>query len=137
MKGQRKQLRKTIITYLILSLAAIVIDKVYDIFGHGVDSNAMTWMFLYPLLGGAVFYSTISLFFPNIIKFTGYRGFYNLYNSGIATLTFGSFLKGILEIAGTNSNYLVFFYTVGGGFIAVGLIMLSFMLIRIMKEIEL
>jgi hypothetical protein len=128
--AKRKQLRKTIFVYLILSVTAIVVDRVYDIFGHGVDSKAMTWMFLYPLLGGAVLYSAITLFSPNIIKFAGYRGFYNIYNSGIATLTFGSFLKGVLEIAGTNSDYLVFFYTVGGVFIVAGLVMMFVMVIN-------
>lgn len=130
MKSKRKQLSKTILVYLILSLIAVVVDKVYGIFGHGVDSKAMTWMFLYPLLGGALFYSAINLFFPNIIKFASYRVFYNIYNSGIATLTFGSFLKGILEIAGTNSLYLVFFYGGGAVFLAVALIMMFIMVIN-------
>lgn len=130
MKSKRKQLSKTILVYLILALIAVVVDKVYGIFGHGVDSKAMTWMFLYPLLGGSVFYSVINLFFPNIIKVASYRMFYNIYNSGIATLTFGSFLKGILDIAGTNSEYLVFFYITGGAFISVGLIMMFIMVIN-------
>jgi len=124
MKSQRKQIRKTIWIYLILSVTAVVVNKVYGIFGHGVDSPSMTWMFLYPLLGGALFYFIIERFIPHIIKFSGYRVFYNMYNSGIATLTFGSLLKGILDIAGTNSTYLVFFYIVGGGFIAAGLIIM-------------
>jgi hypothetical protein len=129
-KSKRKQLSKTILVYLILSVIAVIVDKVYGIFSHGVASKAMTWMFLYPLLGGALFYSAINLFFPNIIKVTGYRVFYNIYNSGIATLTFGSFLKGILEIAGTNSDYLVFFYIVGGAFILAGFIMMFIMVIN-------
>lgn len=129
-KNKRKQLSKTILVYLILSVIAVIVDKVYGIFSHGVASKAMTWMFLYPLLGGALFYSAINLFFPNIIKFTGYRVFYNIYNSGIATLTFGSFLKGILEIAGTNSDYLVFFYIVGVAFILAGFIMMFIMVIN-------
>lgn len=123
----KKQLKKTIFIYLFLSVTAIAVDKVYDIFSHGVDSKAMTWMFLYPLLGGALFYTLISLFFSYIIKYTGCRVFYNIYNSGIATLTFGSFLQGILEIAGTNSSYLKFFYIIGGAFTAAGLIIMFIM----------
>lgn len=124
MKSQRKQIRKTMWIYLILSVTAVVVNSVYGIFGHGVNSPSMTWMFLYPLLGGALFYFIIGRFIPNIIKFSGYRVFCNIYNSGIATLTFGSLLKGILEIAGTNSSYLVFFYIVGVAFIAAGLIIM-------------
>lgn len=130
MKNNKKQLTKTLFTYLALAALAVVVDIVYDMFGHGVDSNVMTFMFLYPLLGGALFYSIIKLLFSDIIKFTGYRFFYNIYNSGIATLTFGSFIKGIFEIAGTNSDYLMYFYMVGGIFIAVGLIMMFIMVIN-------
>jgi len=124
MESLRKQIRKTIWVYFILTITAIVVDKVYGIFGHGVESTSMTWMFLYPLLGGVLFFFIIERFSPHIINFSGYRAFCNTYNSGVATLTFGSLLKGILEIAGTNSSYLVFFYVVGGGFIVVGLIIM-------------
>lgn len=124
MKSKKKQIWKTIWIYLILSVTAVVVDKIYGIFGHGVDSPSMTWMFLYPLLGGSLFYFIIERFIPHIIKFSSYRVFYNIYNSGIATLTFGSLLKGIFDIASTSSSYLMFFNMAGGGFIAVGLIMM-------------
>ncbi|WP_291644012.1 hypothetical protein [Clostridium sp.] len=130
MKSQRKQIRKTIWVYLILSVIAAAFDKVYGVFGHGINSPSMTWMFLYPLLGGALFYFIIERFIPYILKLSGYRVFCNIYNSGIATLTFGSLLKGIFDIAGTSSDYLVFFYIVGGGFIAAGLIMMFIKVIR-------
>lgn len=126
-RNNEKQLRKTIWVYLILSVVAIVVDKVYGIFGHGVDSAAMTWMFLYPLLGGALFYFIIQRIIPYIAKFAGCRVFLNVHNSGIATLTLASLLKGIFEIAGTNSPYLVYYYITGGVFIAAGLIIMLIM----------
>ena len=63
-----RQLRKTVRTYLILSLAAIAIDHIYALFGHGVSSDSMTWMFLYPLLGGALLYFLIERLVPNVSK---------------------------------------------------------------------
>ncbi|MDF2592928.1 MAG: putative rane protein [Clostridia bacterium] len=129
-KNQSKHFRKTILTYLILSILAIVVNKVYALFGHGVSSPAMTWMFLYPLIGGALFYFLIYGFANKIIKFTLYRLFFNIFNSGIATLTFGSFLKGVMDIAGSGSIYLVFYYVVGGLFIAAGLILMFIMVIN-------
>lgn len=129
-RNNDKQLRKTILTYLILSVISIVIDKVYGIFGHGVDSKSMTWMFLYPLLGGALMYFLIGRLIPHITKLTGYRVFFNIYNSGIATLTLGSLLKGIFEIAGTNSPYLEYYYMGGGVFIAVGIFIMLLMAVR-------
>jgi hypothetical protein len=123
-KDQSKHFRKTIVVYLILSAAAIVANKVYALFSHGVASPAMTWMFLYPLLGGALFYFLVDGFIGKIAKFAGYRLFFNIYNSGIAVLTFGSFLKGVMDIAGADSVYLVLYYLVGVVFLAAGLILM-------------
>lgn len=116
--------------YVALSLVAIIADKIYDIFGHGVDSPAMTWMFLYPLLGGALFYFIVNLLISPINKVTGFRVFFNMHNSGIATLTFASFLKGVFEIAGTNSSYLKYYYVVGCLFIVIGAINLIIVVIN-------
>lgn len=129
-RNNEKQLTKTIWVYLILSVVAVVVDKVYGIFGHWVHSAAMTWMFLYPLLGGALFYFIIQRLIKNITKFAGYRVFLNLHNSGIATLTIASLMKGIFEIAGTNSPYLIYYYITGGVFIAAGLIIMFIMTLK-------
>jgi hypothetical protein len=130
MNNKSNHFIKTIITYAIFSIFAIVVNKVYAIFGHGVSSAAMTWMFLYPLIGGALFYFLIYGLSNKINKFKGYRLFFNIYNSGIATLTFGSFLKGVMEIAGADSIYLKFYFVVGGLFIAAGLILMFSMVIN-------
>jgi hypothetical protein len=130
-KASKKHFRKTILTYLIVSILAIVVNRVYATFGHGVASSSMTWMFLYPLIGGGLLYFLISVFAKHITNFAGYRLGFNIYNSGIATLTFGSFLKGVMEIAGADSMYLIFYYVVGGLFIALGLIS---MLLGIAKQ---
>jgi len=120
------QLRKTIWVYIILSITAIAVNNLYALFGHGVHSAAMTWMFLYPLIGGGLGYFLIERLMPAIIHTGGYRLFYNLYNSGIATLTAGSFLKGILEIAGTTSPYTICFYIVGLLLAVAGLVILIY-----------
>jgi hypothetical protein len=89
-------------------------------------------MFLYPLLGGALFYFLLERLKPDMTRFAPFRFGYNSYNSGIATLTVGSFLKGILEIAGTDSPYLVFFTIIGWLFIAVGVIV--FVLLSVSRK---
>ena len=129
-KNKNWQLRKTILLYIVLSLAAIAVDNIYAIFGHGVSSATMTWMFLYPLIGGALIYFLIERLIPGVSKAAGYRVFYNLYNSGIAALFAGSFLKGILDIAGTSSSYTVIFNVIGWLFAAVGLILLTSFMVR-------
>lgn len=126
-KNNKKQLRKTILVYLILSAAAVAVDNVYGIFSHGVDSVAMTWMFLYPLLGGAQFFFIIDKLVPYVTNFVGFRLLLNIHNSGIATLTLASLLKGVFEIASTNSPHLVYYYGIGWVFIAAGLIIMFVM----------
>lgn len=125
-----KQIKKTIIVYFILSVSAIAIDNIYAIFGHGVRSVSMTYMFVYPLIGGVIFYALIRLIFPLINQYKGYRLFYNIYNSGIALLVAGSLFSGILEIAGADSIFSKYFFIIGYSFTAVGFIILIITAIR-------
>lgn len=116
--------KKTVIIYIILSAVTIGINYIYSFFGHGVSSDAMTWMFLYPLLGGAAVYLILGIAIPNIRQISRYRLYFNIYNSGIALMTVGSLLKGILEIAGTTSAYTKFYYIIGGMCMVISLVLL-------------
>lgn len=129
-KVQAKGTRKTVIAYLALSAAAIAVDNIYALFGHGVRSASMSSMFLYPLLGGALMYVLLGIVVPGIASRKLFRLGYNLYNSGIATLTTGSFLRGILDIAGTASEYTGIFMLAGLAFAVTGLVVLIAVAIR-------
>ncbi len=95
---------------LVTTLCCIIFAMIYNHFGHGVYSFYMTYMFLLPLvLGGGVY--GLMLILPQIKEVS--RLPFNLYNSGVATLTIGSLLKGIFEIAGTSSPYVVVYWLVG------------------------
>jgi len=118
-----------------MSVLAAAVNFIYGIFGHGVHSSYMTWMFLYPLAGGALLYSMICIAVPGVIRLPQYRIFFNLYNSGIATLTLGSFLKGILYIAGTDSAYTAYFDAAGWGMAAAGLVLLISLTLRYRKRL--
>ncbi|MDD3214712.1 MAG: hypothetical protein PHY64_13635, partial [Eubacteriales bacterium] len=94
-KGQtRRQPLKTAFIYLGISALCFAIDQIYALYGHGVHSPAMTLMFLYPLIGGALMFTLLSLSKTAVEAKPRYRVYYNRYNSGIATLTAGSLLKG-------------------------------------------
>lgn len=105
-----------------VSVFCFVFNKIYAIFGHGVNSDSMTYMFLYPLLLGVLPFLLLWLFVKQADNVPHYRLFYNSYNSGIALLTIGSLLKGIFEIAGTSSPYLIVFTVCGWGMFAIGLV---------------
>jgi hypothetical protein len=95
------------------SVFCIVFDRVYALFGHGVLSDAMTLMFLYPLLGGVLPCLLLWLLSPGSGRVRGYRLGSNLYHAGLATLILRSALAGVFEIAGTASPYLVFYLGAG------------------------
>lgn len=134
-KAPKKHIRKTTAAYLALTLLSVAVNFVYGLFGHGVSSGWMTWMFLYPLLGGLLFHNLISLAIPGVIRAPGYRLFFNIHNSGIAVLTAGGFLKGILQIAGTESAYTAWFDAAGWLFIGAGLAVLISTAIRFRKRL--
>lgn len=104
---------KTVLVYLAVAVFAFAVDKVYAIFGHGVSSAYMTWMFLYPLFGGALFFLVLGLVAPQAESIPCYRLFRNIYNSGITLITTGSLMRGIFEIAGTDSPYVIWYYILG------------------------
>ncbi|MFV0351080.1 MAG: hypothetical protein ACK5JF_02050 [Oscillospiraceae bacterium] len=123
-KKKKKSPLKMAAVFLEVALFSVLFDNIYALFGHGVRSGAMSFMFLYPLLGGGVVYLLLGLFIPGVTGKRGYRAFYHLYNFGIALLTVKSLLQGIFEMAGTNSNYLIFYTVFGWLFAAAGIITL-------------
>ena len=134
-KCKKYNSKKTVIIYILVTIFAFVVNKVYALFGHGVSSDSMTWMFLYPLIGGAVLFLLLGFLFPELNRFIGYRIFFNLYNSGIAVLTVGSLLKGIMEIAGTSSSYLTLYYISGYVFVCVSFVLLLLLALNYRKII--
>ena len=69
----------------------------------------MSFLFLWPLLG-ALWY----LLLPGLLSLHPDRVTVNAVNAGLATLTVGSLLRGIFEIAGTSSPYVPAFFCAGG-----------------------
>ncbi len=74
----------------------------------------MSYAFVFSLILGVVGFVIIGrLNLENRIAF-------NLYNAGIATLTVGSLLRGILDIAGADSAYPIYYFIVGTLFVLIG-----------------
>ena len=120
--GGNLRLLKTLFVYLAVSAFCIIFNKIYGLYGHGVKSAAMSLMFLYPLIGGAMAFMLLRLLVPDAANVPKYRLYYNIYNSGIAALIIGNMLKGIFDIAGTSSQYTVFYFILGWLLSAIGVI---------------
>lgn len=109
------------ISYLAISAFCLIFGIVYHRFSHGVTSPYMGFSFLFPLAGGFLPYFIMS-FFPKIINKKSMCR--TVYNSGIATLTTGSLVTGIVEIYGTSTRYSVIYYIVGIILLAAGVLLL-------------
>lgn len=113
--------KKTVIVYGVFVAFCMMVAYVYNLFGHGVHSNSMDYMFVYPLIGGSIFYGILGILTNHkVVRFSYYRIGYNLYNAGLATLTVRSFYQGVLEIAGASSTYLTTFMMIGGLLMVIG-----------------
>lgn len=104
-----KKAAKTGLVYLFISLFCILFGAVYEMFSHEVYSYFMLYAFVFPLIGGTlpffgIFFSGMSM--PNRVS-------QNLYHSGIATLTTGSFFQGALEIYGTTNRLVSVYWMLG------------------------
>ncbi len=126
-KRKGHQAGKAAITYAVIAVFCVIFDRVYAQFGHGVISDTMDWMFLYPLIGGAL---PFLVFWWKQVNTEQYRLLYNAYNSGIAALTIGSALFGVFEIAGTSSTYTIAFFILGWTLCAAGLFGFAFTWLR-------
>ena len=73
---------------------------------------------MFPLVGGAVPFTLIGLIRPLQCPSPSSS---RLYNSGIAALTLGSCLSGVLEIYGTTSIYVNVYWIAGVALAGIGI----------------
>ena len=104
------------IPYIIVSIICLIASLIYEHFSHGVVSIFMLYACVVPFTAGI-----LKLIFNKILNST-------LYRAGWITLLAYSYLRGVLEIYGTTSSYLVYFLYVG-----VGMVLLSITIVE--KEV--
>lgn len=94
----------------VTTIVTLVVGTVYEFFSHQVYSPFMYLLFMIPLVLGVM---------PNLVtKMTGKTFLESedakaAYKMGVLTFIFGSFLKGVLDIYGTNSVYPALYLPVG------------------------
>lgn len=117
---------KSAIIYLFMTVFAFIVDRVYSLFSHGVSSGDMSFMWLFLLCSGTVFYLALTLLYSKT-KRQPRRFALNIYNSGTAIFVTGMLLHGIFEIAGTSSVFTLYYKIAGSAFMAVGFILILFL----------
>ena len=102
--------KKLLLIDLIAALFCALFGAVYEAFSHGVYSYGMIYAFAFPLALGVLpltLISALSAPYPN-------RAVRNVYHAGIATLTVGSIISGVLEIYGTTNPLTLVYWILGG-----------------------
>lgn len=109
---------RSAIIYVSVALFCALFSAVYEYYSHGVYSNYMVYLFMFPLLGGVLPFSCIGLIKPLRFPLSAAK---RLYNSGVASLTVGSCVRGVLDIYGTSSDYVLVYWILGALMMGLGL----------------
>ncbi len=114
------RVKRIMLIYLFISAFCLLIFLVYNIFSHGVLSFFMTFLFLWPLIFGALPALVLSVAMKNRHLLFHSRLPFRLWRSGVAAVTMASLLRGIFEIAGTDSIHTLILFVAGLVFLAAG-----------------
>ena len=109
---------RTIISYLAMAAFLFIFSCIYESLSYGEVSVFMYYMFCATLVGGILLLGLLQVK-PNLSRIT-----YNLWNSGIATITAGCLLRGIINLSGRSTTLDQPYWYVGAGFLALSLITL-------------
>lgn len=111
---------RTFITYLATTAFLFVFSRIYESLSYGEVSIFMHYMFCVTLIGGALLLGMLTLK-PNLSRMT-----FNLWNSGVATITAGFLLRGIINLSGRSTTLDQPYWFIGAGFLVLALISLFF-----------
>lgn len=95
-----------------------IFSRIYESLSYGEVSVFMHYMFCATLVGGILLLGLLQVK-PNLSRIT-----YNLWNSGIATITAGCLFRGIINLSGRSTTLDQPYWYVGAGFLALSLITL-------------
>lgn len=110
--------KKEPLVWLGITVFTIIFAAVYEHFSFGVWSNAMVFMFVFPLILG---------FIPSLILAVARWGYLpRLWNDGVLVITVGSLLTGIIEIYGSDSYYTPWFFYIGTALLILGVLQIIF-----------
>ena len=109
--NKKEQAVRTAHNYIKISLFIALFGAIYELFSHEVYSYHMIYAFVIPLAGGALPFLAIAM--GRAKRYPG-KISRSLYHAGIATLTVGSIMSGVLAIYGTTNNLLGAYWIIGG-----------------------
>ena len=102
--------------YLILSIFLFIFSRVYVSLSYGEVSIFMNTLSLVSLIGGGLLVGLLYLQ-PALSRIS-----FNLWNSGVAVLTAGFLLRGIINLSGRSTTLDWPYWLIGAGFLGLALV---------------
>lgn len=112
--------KKTLITYSLVTIFLFVFSRIYQSKSYGEISFFMNNLYLVSLIGGLVLVTMLKLI-PTFSRIS-----YNLWNSGVAIITTGFLLRGIINLSGRSTTLDKPYWYVGIIFLLVAVGMIFF-----------
>lgn len=116
---EKEQALKRAKIYIPITLFCMLFGWVYEKYSFGVYSNYMIYAFVFPLIGGMIFWLLIG---TSKKKFRFNNIFLKCHSASISTFTVGFIFKGVLDIYGTTSSLCYVYWIVGIIFISIAVI---------------
>lgn len=115
---ENKRTIRTFIAYLALTSFLFIFSRVYESLSYGETAFHMHYLFCVTLIGGSLLLGLMT------IHRTLSRLTYNLWNSGVAVITAGFLLRGIINLSGRSTTLDQPYWYVGAGFLILAVISL-------------
>ena len=112
----KKRLKKTVISYTLITIFFFAFSRIYEAFSFGETSVHMHYLFAVPLVGGIL----LAIFLKVLPHFS--RISLNLWNSAVAIITAGTLFRGIVNLSGRSTTLDTPYWYVGIGFAILAII---------------
>ncbi|WP_061417516.1 hypothetical protein [Streptococcus oralis] len=119
-KIKNKRLKKTLVSYSLLTIFFFAFSRIYESFSFGETSLHMHYLFEVPLVGGIVLALLLKIK-PNLGRIS-----LNLWNSAVAVLTAGMLFRGIVNLSGRSTTLDQPYWYVGLAFAILAIASLFF-----------
>ena len=117
-KIKNKRLKKTLVSYSLLTIFFLAFSRIYESFSFGETSIHMHYLFVVPLIGGIILALLLKII-PNLGRLS-----LNLWNSAVAVLTAGMLFRGIVNLSGRSTTLDQPYWYVGIAFALLAIVSL-------------
>ena len=117
-KIKNKRLKKTLVSYSLLTIFFLAFSRIYESFSFGETSLHMHYLFVVPLVGGIIMALLLKII-PNLGRLS-----LNLWNSAVAVLTAGMLFRGIVKLSGRSTTLDQPYWYVGIAFALLAIVSL-------------